>query len=67
MPVINELEGFEYVFFKGPGVDALDRRKEDNNNQPITGAKLQENLKRVRSGLSAGLKSIVAAGDRRIS
>ncbi len=50
----------DYTRIIGPGVDALDRRKEHNNNEQVTAEKLRENIAKVKDGLAEGLKMLRA-------
>lgn len=42
----------------GPAVDALERRKEDNNNAQVNAAAFVENFQRMRGALTKNLKSL---------
>jgi hypothetical protein len=48
----------DYIPIVGRGVDALDRRKEHNNNQPVSADGLRASLAKVRDGLFEGLKML---------
>jgi hypothetical protein len=50
----------DYTRIVGPGVDALDRRSEHNNNEKITAAKLQSSIDKVVTGIFTGLKTLSA-------
>lgn len=50
----------DYTPIVGPGVDALDRRREHNDNDPVTAAKLRASVNKVETGLTAGLNALVA-------
>jgi hypothetical protein len=62
MPVTNDLElPIKFVAISGPGVDALESRKENNNNTKVTASRLRANYEKVKQGLNAGLKALTAA------
>jgi hypothetical protein len=50
----------------GPGVDALERRKEHNNNQPVTAEKLRTSIARVKNRLFEGLKLLQSGVRERV-
>ena len=47
-----------YVPITGPGVDALENRKETGSLREITEAEMRESYERVRDDLFAGLKML---------
>ena len=47
------------ISISGPAVDALDRRKEDNNNSALTSQKLRENLDAIGNNVFAELRKLV--------
>lgn len=62
MPIIDQLElPIRQVSVSGPGVDALERRKEDNNNARIEGPELTQNFRAVRADLMSGLRTVLSA------
>jgi hypothetical protein len=56
MPTTNERDSLKYVPITGPGVDALERRKEHNNNEPVTVEALSASIAKVKDKLFAGLR-----------
>lgn len=54
----------DYVKLIGPGVDALDRRREHNNNEEITAQKLKTSIDKVKSGIFDGLKTLTAGASK---
>jgi hypothetical protein len=48
----------DYTRITGPGVDALDRRREHNNNEAITAEKLQSSIDKVKSNIFESLKAL---------
>jgi len=67
MPVADDLDTpIRYVKITGPAVDALQNRKEDNNNPRVSAAILRRTFHSVKDGIVAGLASLVAATDDRI-
>ena len=60
MPVTSNLELAKFVPVSGPGVDALESRKENNNNKKITESGLSS-YEKVRKGLIAGLQDLITS------
>jgi len=56
----------DYTPITGPGVDALDRRKEHNNNTPVTADKLRDSIAKVRDGIFEGIKMLVSGARERV-
>lgn len=48
----------EHVPISGPGVDALERRKETNNSHNVTATELRASFIRVQDALYSGLKAL---------
>jgi hypothetical protein len=48
----------EYVPIRGRGVDALENRKEHNNNEAITAAKLRTSIDKNKQGIFHGMKML---------
>jgi len=62
MPVTSNLElPIKFVPVSGPGVDALESRKENNNNKKITASGLRASYEKVRKGLIAGLQDLITS------
>jgi hypothetical protein len=62
MPVTDNLElPIKFVPISGPGVDALESRKENNNNTKVKASELRESYEKVKAGLNAGLKMLISA------
>lgn len=62
MVVLDDLElPLTRMKFAGPGIDALERRKEENNNEEVKSTRLVENFLRVRGTLMGGLKAVTQA------
>lgn len=62
MPVTTDLDRpVKYVQISGPGVDALEKRKETNNNSPVTASELRTSYEKVKDGLFAGFKALIGA------
>jgi hypothetical protein len=53
-----ERRTLDHIPIVGGGVDALDRRKEHNNNQPVSAEGLSASIAKVRDGLFEGLKML---------
>jgi hypothetical protein len=61
MPVTDNLElPIKFVPVSGRGVDALESRKENNNNKKVSASGLRESYEKVKEGLNAGLKALTA-------
>jgi hypothetical protein len=62
MPVVKELDTpIRYTPISGPGVDALEARKEYNNNSRTSAAELRTSFNKVRDGVFAGLRALTEA------
>ncbi|NVO12639.1 MAG: hypothetical protein HXX10_01245 [Rhodoplanes sp.] len=60
MPVTTEVDGpLGFVAIKGPGVDALHRRKETTTNPKIAATDLRHNFNHVREALFAEIAALV--------
>ena len=60
MPIIDELEHpIGHVKIEGPAVDRLDRRKEENNNDAVSGELFIANFNAMRGELLAEMKSVL--------
>jgi hypothetical protein len=58
MPANDNLElPIKFIPISGPGVDALESRKENNNNK-VKASELRASYEKVKQGLSAGLKAL---------
>lgn len=57
----------EYVPISGPGVDALNNRREHNDYPPITIEKLKSNIDRVKGHNFEALKQLREAAVERAS
>ncbi len=62
----KERDSLTYIPITGPGVDALDRRKEHNDSKQETAPKLQTSIDKVKAGLFSALKNLTAAAATRI-
>ncbi len=61
MPVTDNLElPIKFVPVSGPGVDALESRKENNNNTKVTASGLRASYNKVKEGLNVGLKALIS-------
>jgi hypothetical protein len=59
MKVVEDIEGpIEFVRFSGPAIDALDRRKEDNDSPRMTADELNRNFDSVKDELFRNLKQL---------
>jgi hypothetical protein len=58
MATDKERDSLKYVPITGPGVDALERREEHNNNEPVTAESLGASIAKVRDKLFAGLRML---------
>jgi len=59
MPSINENQlPIKRTPLKGPAIDALESRKETNNNTPVDPAELRKSYEKVKSSLLDGLKAL---------
>lgn len=56
----------DYKRIVGPGVDALERRKEHNNNEPVTANKLRASINGVKESIFEGLKMLRAGAQAQI-
>jgi hypothetical protein len=56
----------DYIPIVGRGVDALDRRKETNNNQRVTAQGLRISISKVKSGIFDGLKMLRSGARERL-
>ena len=65
MPTTNEHNSLKYVPITGAGVDALDRRKEHNDGEPITAEKLRMSIDKVKHALFEAIKGLTAAAASR--
>ena len=65
MPMANGRGSLDYVPITGRGVDALERRKEHNNNEKVTASILQAKIEKVKDGIFAGLRSLIAEAYKR--
>lgn len=60
MPIIDDQdERIQYVPISGPAIDALERRREENNNQPIAVGELLAKFALVRTSLLQSLRMLV--------
>jgi len=60
MPEFDDLElPIEPLKLKGPGVDALENWKEDNNNERVSAEALRQNFNDVRNETVSNLKSLL--------
>lgn len=66
MTTTNEFS-LEYVKIVGPGVDALDNRREHNNNAPVTADGLRANINKVKVRNFESMKMLRAAALKRAS
>lgn len=57
-------ERLNYVRIVGRGVDALEDRKEYNNNAPVSAELLRKSINKVKNGVFSGFKQLatVASG-----
>ena len=55
----EKLDLVKYVPILGPGVDALEARKEYNNHPRVTASELRDSFNKVKVALFAGLASLV--------
>jgi hypothetical protein len=53
------LDLVKYVPILGPGVDALESRKEYNNDPQVTATELRDSFNKVKVALFAGLAALV--------
>ncbi len=68
MPVSNDLDlPIKHVPISGPGVDALEHRKEKNNNHQVTANELRTSFDRVKEVLYSGFKALNKAALERVS
>jgi hypothetical protein len=56
----------DYIPIVGRGVDALDRRKEHNNNQPVTAEGLRTSVANVKNDIFDGLKMLRTGARERL-
>jgi hypothetical protein len=57
----------DYVRIFGPGVDALDRRKEHNNRKQTSAEELRSNIDSVKTQLFEGIKKLRIGARERVS
>jgi hypothetical protein len=55
----DKLDLVKYVPILGPGVDALESRKEYNDHPRVTASELRESFNKVKVALFAGLAALV--------
>lgn len=56
----------DYVRISGRGVDALERRKENNNNERVSAEILRTSINSVKDGIFEGLKMLSAGALKRL-
>jgi hypothetical protein len=56
----------DYVRISGPGVDALDRRKEYNNNEKVDAESLSASINKVKDSIFKGLKMLSGGALKRL-
>jgi len=66
MPIANSERTLDYTPIVGPGVDALEHRKEHNNNKPATAAKLRASIDKVKDGIFEALKMLRVGAQERV-
>ena len=49
----------KFVSLSGPGVDALEARKETNNHHKVTAKELRNSFEKVKSDLFSGLAALL--------
>ena len=67
MSTTNIERTLDYVRIFGPGVDALDRRKEHNNRTPTSAEELRANINEVKAGLFEGIRKLRTGARERVS
>lgn len=66
MSIVKQERTLDFVKIIGPGVDALERRKEHNDNEQVTAVKLRENIDRVKKRIFEGMKMLSSGASDRI-
>jgi hypothetical protein len=66
MPTTKSERMLDYVPITGPGVEALERRKEHNDNAPVTAEKLRASVDKVKRGIFDGIKMLTSSALQRI-
>ena len=62
MPITSDLElPIARVKVSGPAVDALERRKETNNDRPASAAEFRKKFAAIKSALLEGLHKLAAS------
>lgn len=62
MPVTNDLDlPIKRVTISGPGVDALECRKEKNDHHRVSATELRNSFGRVKEALYSGFKTLTKA------
>lgn len=60
MPVIKGLGlPIRHITISGPAVDALDSRKDHNDNSPVTAQELRTSFEKVKTSLFSGLSTLL--------
>jgi hypothetical protein len=66
MSISKSEQSLDYVPIIGRGVDALEHRKEHNNNQPVSAKTLQTSIDRVKDSIFNGLRMLTTGALQRI-
>ncbi len=59
MTTAEKLDLIKYVPLSGPGVDALETRKETNNHHKVTAEELRASFENVKEKLFLGLNTLL--------
>lgn len=66
MSITKNERTLDYIKIVGPGVDALERRKEHNNNNPVSATGLRASIDKVKASLFEGIKMLTSGASGRI-
>jgi hypothetical protein len=59
MTTAEKLDLIKFVPLSGPGVDALEMRKETNNHHKVTAKELRASFENVKTKLFSGLSALL--------
>jgi hypothetical protein len=66
MPTTKSDQALDYVPVTGPGVEALERRKEHNNKNPVDPVELRTKVDQIKQSVFDGLKALTEGALKRL-